>query len=633
MLRTTTFISVCIVFTILVSCGSITDDMASSTTSGLYGTVTDTGGEKVANATVILIPSSDINTTKIDILEISASATDDEPLDDLAADTTRSYQTATTDENGDYTFSTVTVGNYFIYVKLADDDTGHYPGGSLCRTVTNLSTARIQKDIQISTRPSGSATYVGSASCLVCHADHAGAKKTGHFNGLRAPGVSTSLQDISKFSGFDAGLDKFVAGTTIYYYAYDSTRGMDKYKTAESNPGAGDVSFTATLLKDGDTYKVRLNNIKNPSDPNEGVTYNVALTYGGAIYKQRYITKIGLSYYLLPVQYQHEGSESYSPRTRKIWRDYNGSNWYDETTLLLKTPAKSKAFDNSCAACHFTGFSVSGDDTNGWIATAVSASGGTIDYDGDGDVDEINTGCEVCHGPGSEHVAVGGGGRAIVHPGLLPPEREAIICGRCHSRPKGAGGTETPVNSDGKMMLPGGRRSEFLTSYTNGSQLDAAASDLYADKDEHSKSHHQQYTDFIRSSKYKNGTLLLTCSSCHEIHGTDYRWQLKANPDDNTLCTSCHNDRSTVTEHVEDELGISTDMSAACINCHMPKTAKTGAGSPGIGSYWENDLSSHLYVVPPKTTTIVAGQTVSDSLMPLPYTKSCGTCHDSDLSD
>lgn len=615
----------------LAGCGST--DSTASTSSSLFGTITDTSGDPVANASVILIPASDINTTKIDILEISATATDDEPLDDLIADTTKSYQSATTNENGDYSFTSTTEGSYFIYVKPADTDTAHLPGGSLCRTTTSVVSARARKDVQISTTPSGSATYVGSTTCLLCHPDEAGVKKTGHFNGLRAPGTSSSLQDISNFSGFDSGLDKFTAETTVYYYAYDSTRGMDKYKTLESNPGSGDISFTATLLKDGDTYKVRLNNVKNPADPNEGITYDVELTYGGAIHKQRYITKIGESHFVLPVQYQNEGSESYTPRTRKLWRDYNGGYWYNETTQLLTTPAKSKAFDNNCAACHFTGFSIAGNDTDGWVAEAVSAEGGTIDYNNDGNVDEINTGCEVCHGPGSEHVAVGGGGRSIVHPGLLPPEREAMICGRCHSRPKGALGTESPVNASRQMMLPGGRRSEFLASYTNGTQLDASASDLYTDKDEHSKSHHQQYTDFIRSSKYKNDTTLLTCTSCHNLHGTNYRWQLKANPDDNSLCTTCHSDKSSVTEHTEDELGVSTDMSAKCFNCHMPMTAKSGAGEPGIGSYWKNDISSHLFVVPPKTTSIVAGQPVTDSLMPLPYTDGCGTCHDSDLSD
>ena len=305
--------------------------------------------------------------------------------------------------------------------------------------------------------------------------------------------------------------------------------------------------------------------------------------------------------------------------------------------MLFKTPAASKAFDNNCAGCHMTGYSLTGDSTAGWVASAVSDENGTIDFDGDGDLDEINTGCEVCHGPGSEHVAQAGAGKAIVHPGLTTPERASMICGRCHGRPKGALGTDVPDDASGGFMLPGHSRSEFLANYTNGVQFDGAASDFYTDTDEQSKSHHQQYTDFIRSSLYKNRDELMTCFSCHNMHGTDNYRSLKATTADNALCTNCHSDKATITAHTEDQLGISTDMGAACVDCHMPKVAKTGAGRPGLGGtsgYWESDVTSHLFAVTPKDTSIVSGQAITDSLMPMPYTNSCGdSCHDTDLSD
>lgn len=281
-----------------------------------------------------------------------------------------------------------------------------------------------------------------------------------------------------------------------------------------------------------------------------------------------------------------------------------------------------------------TGYSLTGDSTAGWVASAVSDENGTIDYDGDGDLDEINTGCEVCHGPGSEHVAAAGAGTAIVHPGLMTPERESMICGRCHSRPKGALGTDVPDNASGALMMPGSSRSEFLTNYTNGVQYDTnLGSDLYGDKDQHSKSHHQQYTDFIRSRHYNNQEQLLSCANCHNMHGTENYRSLVATTSDNALCTDCHSDKLPITNHTRDRLGVETDMGVLCVDCHMQKMAKTGAGRPGNGDYWENDVTAHLFVVPLKTTPIVAGQDIADSLMPIPYTDSCGSCHDSDLSD
>lgn len=574
-----------------------------------------------------------------DVENFSPDATDDEPLEDLVNDTTKSYQTATTDADGNYSFSSITAGTYFIYLKPADSDTGHLPGGSLCRQARQLTDVGLDLDIEVSTNPSSSATYVGSSTRLTCHTDRETIKKTGHFNSLRVPGTDSGNQNISAFENFDAALAKFDGVTTVYFYDYDGTRGFDKYKTKETSTGT--VSFRIRLINDDGVYKMEFTNVKNPADPNNGVTYNVDLTYGGAVHKQRYLTKMGTSYQVLPLQYQQEGSDAYTKRTRTIWRDYHAAtSWYDETNTLFKTPAKSKSFDNNCAGCHMTGYTLTGNGTDGWVASAVSDANGTIDYDGDGDLDEINTGCEVCHGPGSEHVAAAGAGQAIVHPGLITPEREAMICGRCHGRPKGALGTDVPDNASGGFMPPGHSRSEFLANYTNGVQFDGAATDFYTNtvNDDpmavvQSKSHHQQYTDFIRSSLYKNQEELMTCFSCHNMHGTDNFRSLRATTSDNALCTSCHVDKAAITSHTEDKLGVDTDMGAACIDCHMPKVAKTGAGRPGNGDYWENDVTSHLFGVSRKSIPIISGQAISDSLMPIPYTNSCGTCHDADLSD
>ena len=616
---------------LLFSCGtvelsdSVSNESSEEQAAGLYGKVTDNAGSAVEGASVILVVADDISTAGLDIADYSPDATDDEPLEDLVNDSSKSYQSAVTDAQGDYSFSTITEDTYFIYVKPSDSDTGHLPGGSVCRQSRQLTDTGLNVDIEISTNQTADATYVGSS-----HSDRATIYKTGHFNGLRVPGTDSAMQDVSEFDGFDSALDKFDGVTTVYFYAYDSTRGFDKYKTSETDPGT--ASFSIRLLKTDDTYQMEFTNIKNPADPNNGMVQDVDLTYGGAVYKQRYLTKIGDEHHVLPLQYNSEGSEAYTPRTRKVWRDYHGAtSWYTESTTLLKLPASAKSFDKNCAGCHFTGYELAGDSTEGYIASAVSDADGTYDYDGDGNLDEINTGCEVCHGPGSEHVASGG---AIVALGLITPEREAIVCGQCHSRPQGALGGDVPHNADGDMMRPGNSRSYFLLNHTNGAQYDTATSDVYTDKDQSSKSHHQQYTDFIRSTLYRNQEQLLTCSNCHDMHGTDNFRSLTATTSDNALCLDCHSDKSPITDHTEDELGTSTDMGAVCIDCHMGKIAKTGAGRPGNGDYWESDVTSHLFSVSLKTTSIVAGQTVSDSLMPIPYTNSCASaCHDSDLSD
>ncbi|MDQ3274539.1 MAG: hypothetical protein M3Q39_05780 [Actinomycetota bacterium] len=161
-------------------------------------------------------------------------------------------------------------------------------------------------------------------------------------------------------------------------------------------------------------------------------------------------------------------------------------------------------------------------------------------------------------------------------------------------------------------------------------QLDGAASDFFTDTDMHSKSHHQQYSDFIRSAMYKNDSVLMTCSTCHDPHQrTANTRQLRADPLDNAAsCGACHAaETNELAVHIAVKLGAPAAIKAggaACVDCHMPKVAKTGAGQPGMllagTQYWMNDITSHLFKVPDRALA-------TSQSMPVPYTSACGTCH------
>ncbi len=182
------------------------------------------------------------------------------------------------------------------------------------------------------------------------------------------------------------------------------------------------------------------------------------------------------------------------------------------------------------------------------------------------------------------------------------------------------------------MLIPGISRNDYLMNYTT--REDAAQRDFWPDG-LHSKSHHQQGTDLIRSKHYLNGTRTLSCYSCHEPHGkTDVKNQLKMEVRDgkNSLCASCHKDVS-VKAHTQQKVGFEHDMQIYCVDCHMTKTMQTGAGL-GKGhtrtdgqNYWVNDITSHLFNVPRKDNKGVKGVEPGKA-MPIPYTKGCGTCHD-----
>lgn len=611
---------------------------------GVVGFVKDVAGVGVSGGTVYFVPAAAVAALPPTTVEVDS--TNDEPLEDVIAANGAGYQRATINADGSYSLTTLAAGSYFMTYVPAATDPGHLPGGSAARVAVN-STAIVgtQFDLKVSSSAPVDAQYVGSGVCVSCHGrTHISA--TMHRIGIWSGYESGRLQDFGPrfddlYQAIETGFEA-PGGTTIYYYGYDPTRGFDKYRTAETDPGAG-VAFTVTVFRDGADLKMTLRNVQNPADPDR--TYTVSFVYGGGVKKQRYVTRLtnasGVYHALLPVQFQHDGSESATyGRTSKVWRDYHGQKWYDEATDTFKVPAAKDSFEKNCASCHASSAQLVGSDATTWSLKTVEDrfyDSGDFDFDGDGVRDEMNVGCETCHGPGSRHWETAGQGKHIVSPSLLTPERESMICGQCHSRPKGAFGTDSPVNAQGWMMRAGTSRNEFLANYAT-TQLDGAASDYYADPDRHSKSHHQQYSDFIRSSMYKNGRELMTCASCHDPHRrteflgqTHEARQLRNDPADNTTScgNGCHDAQAGDLEaHLIAKnivLAANKAAYALCGDCHLTKAAKTGAGKPGLvingTQYWENDVTSHLFQVPDAELANTAG-------MPVPYTNAkCGNCH------
>jgi predicted CXXCH cytochrome family protein len=627
--------------------------------------VEDTSGAAVSGATVYAIPAADVAEIATVPLTLTAGGNyaagalaADEPLEDLingnytpAGGGVGTYKSGVTDSAGKAVLSGLATGAsdmYFIYVKPADNNATVLPGGSLCRTaVSGASLENQETAVEVSTRPSPSATFVGTSACLGCHASYATEKQILHKLGIMTPGSPSGLQDLAKFGPADgvynygAGLAKFTAGdntsggTTVYFTDYDGTRKFDKFKTAEAPTGT--VYATVRVYTDpaDNTYKMQYTNVVNPSDNNSGMIREMVLNYGGGLYKQRYLTRIAgkESIYVLPLQFNAAGSESSSDRTRKVWRDYHLDHWWNTADNTFKTvPAAANSFDFQCAPCHYTGYTVSQNAGGEYVASGVPDSNGET-HPVTGTNQELNIGCETCHGPGSEHVAASGNGKFIVSPGIITPERSNMICGQCHSRPQGNDSygihKDSPLDNTNKMMVAGTSRAAFLAGNTSRHDASSAAGDLWADNT-HSKAHHQQYTDFIQTAKYRNGSQLLTCYSCHDPHapGTD-RHQLSGTAN-NSLCQGCHTTVTDVVAHMTAKTGVSMDAGTKCIQCHNPKTASSGAGSnpttPAIGgtsatNYYQGDISSHLFDVPRKTATS------STNAMPVPYTNNCGACH------
>jgi hypothetical protein len=396
-------------------------------------------------------------------------------------------------------------------------------------------------------------------------------------------------------------------------------------------PRAGATASTrAPRPKDADgRLKFRTENARDPSDPAR--VYPVELTYGGGLYKQRYLYRVGWN--LFPfVQFNTKGDAAYADRSRKPWRDYHADWLFNEETRKLTDPPAKKSFERECAACHYAGFTLTQRADGVYVAGSVNDRKGELDIDGDGVPNEINMGCETCHGPGSVHAETEKS-VSIVSPGKLASERATTICVQCHSRPQGHLGNDSPVDITNRMMPPGISRNVFLTQFT--SREDAAEKDFWPDG-VHSKAHHQQGTDFVRSSKYRNERHLVACYDCHDPHGgAKHPHQRKGALDSTQACNECHQKETEMKKHVIEttKCTVAPDK-IACSSCHSARTMQTGAGF-GKGlvgrdgkNYWMNDITSHLFGVPRKDNAGVKGVEPGKA-MPIPYTDACGAaCHD-----
>ncbi|MBK6742896.1 MAG: hypothetical protein IPG66_07915 [Hydrogenophilales bacterium] len=282
--------------------------LPSKSGSTVKGVVEDRDGRKVANATVWLIPSADVAAMGKTPIEIKNDAKNDEPLEDNLAANRERYTKGKSGANGEFSVAGVPDGKFFLYVEPADAT--YLPGGDKSRKSLNTADlAAAPVTIKVSGNIPADATYVGTTKCLSCHEEQETFTKTLHRLGIQVIGKPSKLQDYSRFPNYNDGLNKLMAGTKFWFHAYDKTRSFDKYQISDKEPAdPASVSFIATFFKDTDgKLKFRTENAKDAADPAR--VYTVDLAYGGGVYKQRYLYRVGPN--LFPfVQYNQYGDNS-----------------------------------------------------------------------------------------------------------------------------------------------------------------------------------------------------------------------------------------------------------------------------------------------------------------------------------
>lgn len=341
---------------------------------------------------------------------------------------------------------------------------------------------------------------------------------------------------------------------------------------------AGNVNFSAyganapKLSIEGGKYFITIG----------AVRYEVQRAQGGNGYwKQRYQTRVGRGYYILPVQYNE---------VEKTYTVYSGSNWYDGSNaprftsaygsdaLVVQMDALNNGTDrkgtavsweNRCAGCHQTGLAVQVD---------TASYGGTPVKEVVSGYVELNIGCEACHGPGAAHAA-SHDPADIVNPGTFTGvegiKRANEVCGSCHSRgasvtlPGMSLGMEAPALLSGSTVvpfLPGNNllndlltTGAYVTLTTTASNFWGSVHFAAADVNGRfplytaSKSHHQQYMDVGQGPHAADKASDVPCFGCHSPHSAANLHMIATTvkeggvtkvtgtkEENDTLCLACH---------------------------------------------------------------------------------------------
>ena len=183
--------------------------------------------------------------------------------------------------------------------------------------------------------------------------------------------------------------------------------------------------------------------------------------------------------------------------------------------------------------------------------------------------------CEACHGPGSVHIAQNGTKDTII------VDTSASLCGLCHRR----GADDEKIPASGNFVQ-----------------------------------HHEQYLDFLAAGKMS----LFDCVDCHDPHKPVHIGATNSVEGAGIIkdCSDCH------AEDAETYEGSVHDTMVTCVECHMPRAAKSAVAV----SEFEADVRSHLFKI---NTDVDAefiytdpddGKQYANPYLTVEYT--CLYCHD-----
>lgn len=307
------------------------------------------------------------------------------------------------------------------------------------------------------------------------------------------------------------------------------------------------AGVTTRFYRDGEKFMVR-------TDGEDGAIadFEVAYVFGVEPLQQ----------YLLPLSRGRLQALSIAWDARPV--EAGGQRWYhlypDEAidhSDPLHWTGPYQNWNSRCAECHSTDVHKRYDRPSDSYNTEFN---------------EINVGCEACHGPGEDHVRLAQGKAldSAQNKGLatdLAARGNWIFKG-------GAAIAERTEELEGRAQIDAcarchARRSNFGDYHHGADFLDTHGPSLPLEPLYHPDGQIREevyvYGSFLQSKMHLAG---VACSNCHEPHSARVR------APDNGVCAQCHRpDTFDVAEHHHHEPG---SAGAMCANCHMPETTYMG---------------------------------------------------------